>query len=262
MDCLSVWLIGWFPDWLTDWLSVWLIDQLINCEDIQRVFVMGLDMQMCHSLTHLALTEISSSAQTRTVCMIWKWLSLLLPKDSRVVHSLMHPSERTLGTKLSSSCSLQKHQPWLLIYLGHVFVLQVCWSQFKFPVTWQRKNFASELCHSVAHGILSIAGLHVMSLWPCWWCVRVKEQKHFSPLGTKPYFHVNSSRKKSYFIDHQHGHLVAWLQAKNTPNLAVSDRGSFTKESKYGLQSSKKSPSKVFYVYQDPLGTYSWASLY
>jgi len=42
-DCLT--------DFLTDWLGVWLIDQLINCEDIQRVFVMGFDMQMCHSLT-------------------------------------------------------------------------------------------------------------------------------------------------------------------------------------------------------------------
>ena len=46
-DCL----FDWLTDFLTDWLSVWLIDELINCEDIQRVFVMGLDMQMCHSLT-------------------------------------------------------------------------------------------------------------------------------------------------------------------------------------------------------------------
>ena len=49
--CLFDWLTDFLPDWLTDWLSVWLIDQLIKCEDIQRVFVMGLDMQMCHSLT-------------------------------------------------------------------------------------------------------------------------------------------------------------------------------------------------------------------
>ena len=49
--CLTDWLISWLTDWLTDCLSVWLIDQLIKCEDIQRLFVMGLDMQICHSLT-------------------------------------------------------------------------------------------------------------------------------------------------------------------------------------------------------------------
>ena len=32
-----------------------------------------------------------------------------------------------------------------------------------------------------------------------------QEQKHFSPLGTKLYFHVNSLRKKFYCIDPQHG---------------------------------------------------------
>ena len=30
----------------------------------------------------------------------------------------------------------------------------------------------------------------------CWW----SEQKHFSPLGTMPYFHVNSSRKNSIVL--------------------------------------------------------------
>ena len=49
--CLTDWLISWLTDWLTDWLSVWLMYQLINYEDIQRLFVMGLDMQICHSLT-------------------------------------------------------------------------------------------------------------------------------------------------------------------------------------------------------------------
>ena len=45
--------------------------------------------------------------------------------------------------------------------------------------------------------------------------------KHFSPLETKPYFHVNSWRKKKlYCIDHQHGRLVTWLQAKNQPDMA------------------------------------------
>ena len=49
---------------------------------------------------------------------------------------------------------------------------------------------------------------------------------HFSPLGTKPCFHVNYSRKKFidlYCIDNQHGRLVTWLQAENInhPPLAV-----------------------------------------
>ena len=32
-----------------------------------------------------------------------------------------------------------------------------------------------------------------------------QEQKHFSPLGTKRPFHVNSTKKDVYCIDHQHG---------------------------------------------------------
>ena len=34
-----------------------------------------------------------------------------------------------------------------------------------------------------------------------------QELKHFSPLGNKPYFHVNSSREKIYRFDPQHGRL-------------------------------------------------------
>ena len=41
-----------------------------------------------------------------------------------------------------------------------------------------------------------------------------QKQKHFSPLGNKLYFHVNSS-KKNYYMDHQHGRLVTWFQHKN-----------------------------------------------
>ena len=33
------------------------------------------------------------------------------------------------------------------------------------------------------------------------WCVGGQEQKYFSPLGTKPYIHVNSS-EKFYCINH------------------------------------------------------------
>ena len=42
---------------------------------------------------------------------------------------------------------------------------------------------------------ICIVGLHVTSWQPCWWCVGDQEQNHFSPLGTKPYFHVHSLRK-------------------------------------------------------------------
>ena len=46
-----------------------------------------------------------------------------------------------------------------------------------------------------------IAGLQVTSRRPCSWSVRVKNNlKHLSPLGTKLYFHVNSSRKSSIVL--------------------------------------------------------------
>ena len=45
-------------------------------------------------------------------------------------------------------------------------------------------------------GFCSIAGLYVTSRRPCWW----SRTKHFSPLGTKLYFHVNSSRKNSIVL--------------------------------------------------------------
>ena len=44
---------------------------------------------------------------------------------------------------------------------------------------------------------ICIVDLHVKSRRLCWWCVGDQEKKHFSPLGTKPYFHVNSLRKNS-----------------------------------------------------------------
>ena len=43
-----------------------------------------------------------------------------------------------------------------------------------------------------------------------------REQKHFSPLGTKLYFHVHSSRKYSFVLTpNKHGRLFTWLQTKN-----------------------------------------------
>ena len=51
-----------------------------------------------------------------------------------------------------------------------------------------------------------IAGLHVTSRRPCWW----SRTKAFSPLGTKLYFQVNSSRKYSFVL---------------TPNMAALSRG-------------------------------------
>ena len=52
----------------------------------------------------------------------------------------------------------------------------------------------------------SIAVFHVTSRRPCWW----SKQKHFSPLGTKLNFHVNSSSKKSTVL---------------TPNMTALSRG-------------------------------------
>ena len=55
------------------------------------------------------------------------------------------------------------------------------------------------------HPLLHIAGLHVTSRWH----VNGREQKHFSPLGTKRYFLMNSPRK--FFA--------------LTPNMAALSRG-------------------------------------
>ena len=57
-------------------------------------------------------------------------------------------------------------------------------------------------------GLLGLRGLHGRH-------VGGQELKHFSPLGTKRCFHVNSSREKIYCFDPQHGRLVTWLQTKN-----------------------------------------------
>ena len=37
------------------------------------------------------------------------------------------------------------------------------------------------------------------------------QQKHFSPLGAKLYFHVKFFEQNFYCIDPQHGRLVTWL---------------------------------------------------
>ena len=58
---------------------------------IQRVFVMGFDMQMCHSLT---LSWQRSALQLRSELAARH--SSLLPKGVWVVHALTHPRERTL----------------------------------------------------------------------------------------------------------------------------------------------------------------------
>ena len=56
---------------------------------------------------------------------------------------------------------------------------------------------------------LSIAGLHVTSQQSCWRCVWASLSS-----GSKPYFHVNFSRKKLHCIwpptHHRHGRLVNW----------------------------------------------------
>ena len=61
---------------------------------------------------------------TRAHWPIWKQHSLLLLKGARVVHSLSHTRERTLGTGLSLSRLLRKHDHSLLVHVVY-YTLQV-----------------------------------------------------------------------------------------------------------------------------------------
>ena len=56
------------------------------------------------------------------------------------------------------------------------------------------------------------------------WCVGGQEQKYFSPLGTKHYFHANSS-EKFHRIDHRHTTNMAALYAWVVGTLRYSGRG-------------------------------------
>ena len=61
------------------------------------------------------------------------------------------------------------------------------------------------------------------------WCVGGQEQKYFSPLGTKHYFHANSS-EKFYCIDHRHttnmAALYAWVfLACNHVRVEIQTKG-------------------------------------
>ena len=67
------------------------------------------------------------------------------------------------------------------------------------PWSTKTKAFLFLACRN--ENLSGIAGLQVTSRWPYSWCVRVKNNlKQFSPLGTKLYFHVNSSRKSSIVL--------------------------------------------------------------
>ena len=50
-----------------------------------------------------------------------------------------------------------------------------------------------------------------------------QEQKHFSPLWTKLYFQINSSRKTIYCVDLQRGCPVTWLQFSITRATGFPD---------------------------------------
>ena len=76
--------------------------------------------------------------------------------------------------------------------------------------TWHRfLQYSESLIYTcITKGQGTIAGLDG------WW----SEQKHFSLLGTKPYFHMNSSRKILLYwplTQHQHDRLVTWLKAND-----------------------------------------------
>ena len=95
-------------------------------------------------------------------------------------------------------------------------------------------------------------------LLACWWCVRVKERKHFSALGTKPYFHVNSSRKNSILLTTNTP--PTWPPCCIVANQEYPRLHSLWQELLWErvkiwiAVSSKKSPSKVFYIDQDTVG--------
>ena len=64
----------------------------------------------------------------------------------------------------------------------------------------------------------SIAGLQVTSRQPCWG----SRTKAFLSAGKWTLFWCKFSRKVSFVFDHQHGHLVTWLQTKNNASVNSS----------------------------------------
>ena len=73
-------------------------------------------------------------------------------------------------------------------------------------VLWWFHSIFSIQIVTIFHTFLNDSRLHVT----CGGHVGGQEQKHFSPLGTKLYFHVNSSRKSTIVF---------------TPNMATFSRG-------------------------------------
>ena len=72
------------------------------------------------------------------------------------------------------------------------------------------------LAASTCFSQLIIAGLHVVSRRPCWWCVKVKN-KRISLLWEPNIFFYFEKKILLYWPPkhHQHGRFVTWLQAKN-----------------------------------------------
>ena len=99
------WVFDSLTDFLTDWLTDWVFDWLINnwlTARISKWFFWW--VWICKCVTR-SLSIDRDQLFHSTHCGIRKWLSLLLPKDSWVVHSLMHPCERTLGTRFKEQGS-------------------------------------------------------------------------------------------------------------------------------------------------------------
>ena len=120
------------------------------------------------------------------------------------------------------ACSVHTKPPYLSENLKHVAVQSSVRIEQKYWTVWMKClfKFFSRL-NFIWCRLNEALGcqLGTKPLLVCTWChsshVGGQEQKHFSPLRTKLYFHVNYSRKKFYCIDPQYGRFLTWLQTKN-----------------------------------------------
>ena len=81
---------------------------------------------------------------------------------------------------------------------------------------WFRSIFSTQIV-TIFHTFLNDSRLHVT----CGGHVRGQEQKYFSPLGTKLYFHVNSSRKSAIVFTSNMAALSRGCEPKNVSRLKI-----------------------------------------
>ena len=84
-------------------------------------------------------------------------------------------------------------------------------------VLWWFHSIFSIQIVSIFHTFLNDTRLHVT----CGGHVRGQEQKHFSPLGTKFYFHVHSSRKSAIVFTPNMAALPRVCKPRNVSHLKI-----------------------------------------